>query len=184
MSQLGFVKYSYLAYLSRPASDRPIYRRLRQHPVRNIVEIGIGSGVRTERMIQMAASVTPDSKIHYTGIDLFEARPPSHPGMTLKRAYRMLRRLPVEFQLVPGDPFTALVRMANNLTGTDLLVVAVDQDPQQMARAWVMVPRMLHEHSLILLERGEGDQVRFEKLSRFEIEAMSGASRRQLRSAA
>ncbi len=184
MSQIGIVKYSYLAYLSQPASDRPIYKLLRQHPVRNIVELGVGDGVRTLRMIEMAlAAKQADAEIRYAGIDLFEARPAGRAGLTLKAAYKMLRQLPVKSQLIPGDPFTALARTANSLTNTDLLVIAADQDPQQMARAWVLVPRMLRDSSLVVMERTTKRQACFELLTPSEIEALSGASRRQARAA-
>jgi len=183
MSQIGIVKYSYLAYLSQPASDRPIYKLLRQHPVRNIVELGVGDGVRTQRMIEMAVAAQPDAEIRYAGIDLFEARPAGRAGLTLKAAYKMLRQLPVKSQLIPGDPFTALARTANSLTNTDLLVIAADQDPQQMGRAWVLVPRMLRDGSLVVMERTTKRQACFELLTPSEIEALSGASRRQSRAA-
>jgi hypothetical protein len=183
MSQIGVVRYSYLAYLSQPASDRPIYKLLRQHPVRNIVELGVGDGVRTQRIIEMALASQPDAEIRYAGIDLFEARPADQPGLTLKAAHKMLRQLPIKSQLIPGDPFTALARAANGLPNTDLLVIAADQDLQQMARAWVLVPRMLHDDSLVVFERTTRRQQSFDLLSRSEIDALTGASRRQSRAA-
>lgn len=91
MSQRGIVKYGYLALLSQPASDRPIYRELRQHPVQRIVELGIGSGVRAQRMIELLASLQPDKPLSYTGIDLFEARSTGHAGMSLKTAHKIGR---------------------------------------------------------------------------------------------
>jgi len=184
MSQLGIVKYSYLAYFSQPKSDRPIYKHLHTHPVRTIVELGVGDAVRAQRIIEMAVAMHPDAKIRYTGVDLFEARPPDKPGLTLKLAYRTLKRLPVNIQLIPGDPFTALARVANSLTGTDLLVIAADQDPDLMARAWILVPRMLHEDSLVFSERVSKGQPRFDLLTRFEIEALACVPKHQLRAAA
>jgi hypothetical protein len=183
MSQIGVVKFSYLAYLSQPASDRPIYRLLRQHPVRRIVELGLGNGVRTQRILELALALQPDVEIRYAGIDLFEARPASQPGLSLKAAYKLLRQWPVQSQLVPGDPFTALKRVANDLPGTDLLVIAADQDPVPLSRAWGLVPRMLHETSLVFLERTVKKQKCFELLSRPELDALTLASRRQARAA-
>ena len=184
MSQIGVVRFSYLAYLSQPASDRPIYKVLRQHPVRKIVEMGVGDAVRTLRILEMASAFQPSIEIHYAGIDLFEARLANQPGMTLKAAYKLLRQLPVRSQLIPGDPLTALARVANNLTGTDLLVIAADQDPQQLARAWALVPRMLHDNSLVFLERSPKKHKCFDLLSRSELDALITASKRQVRVAA
>ena len=183
MSQLGIVKYSYLAFLSQPASDRPIYRELRQHPVRRIVELGVGSAIRAQRVIQMLLSLDPLAEIHYTGIDLFESRPQQWPGQTLKAAHTMFRRLPARVQLIPGDPFTALVRWANDLTRTDLLLVARDQDADAMKRAWAFVPRMLHEGSLVFHERCSGGQACFERLGLADVQRLADAPR-QKRSAA
>jgi hypothetical protein len=184
MSQIGVVRFSYLVYLSQPASDRPIYKALRHHPVRKIVELGVGDAVRTRRIIEMALALCPDDEIRYAGIDLFEARPASQAGLSLKATYKLLRQVPVLSQLIPGDPFTALARVANDLTGTDLLVIAADQDPQQLARAWALVPRMLHDNSLVFLERTTKKQRCFELLSRSELDALITASKRQLRVAA
>ena len=184
MSQLGIVKYSYLTYFSQPKSDRPIYKHLHDHPVRNIVELGLGDGVRAQRIIEMAVSMQPEAKVRYTGVDLFEARPAEKPGMSLKLAYKTLKQLPIQVQLIPGDPFTALARTANNLTGTDLLVISADQDPELMARAWVLVPRMLHEGTFVFVERAVKGQTRFDLLARAEIDALSGAQKRSYRAAA
>jgi hypothetical protein len=184
MSQIGVVRFSYLAYLSQPASDRPIYKALRQHPVRKIVELGVGDAVRTRRILEMALALRPDGEIRYAGIDLFEARPASQAGLSLKAAYKLLRQVPVQSRLIPGDPFTALARVANDLTETDLLVIAADQDPQQLARAWALVPRMVHDSSLVFLERTTQKQKCFDRLSRSELDALIMASKRQVRVAA
>ena len=184
MSQVGIVKYSFLVYFSQPKSDRPIYRELHERPVRTIVELGLGDGVRAQRMIEMAASLQPDAEIRYTGVDLFEARPADKPGMTLKQAYKMLRLLDVKVQLIPGDPLAALTRAANGLTGTDLLVIGADQDPASMASAWAFVPRMLHEGSLVFLERTAKGQTRFDLLTRAEIDGLANIPKRRLRAAA
>ncbi len=177
MSQRGIVKYGYLALLSQPASDRPIYRELRQHPVQRIVELGIGSGVRAQRMIELLASLQPGKQLNYTGIDLFEARPAGQAGISLKTAHTRLRPLPAQIKLLPGTPGDALRRWANELVGTDLLLVAADQDPQSMARAWSFVPRMLHEQSWVMCERTENGSPRFERVTRTQIEQLADPRR-------
>lgn len=184
MSQIGIVKYSYLAYFSNPASDRPIYRELRQHPVERIVEIGLGSAVRAQRMIEMASSLREGAPLEYCGIDLFEGRPAQRPGIALKAAYKLLRGLQADIRLIPGDPYTALSRSANDLPGTDLLLIAADQDPESMMRAWMFVPRMLHERSLVLREETRGGQTQFEPLSRTQVESLALTARKPLRRSA
>src|SRR5687768_15832048 len=106
------LRFFYLSCLSRPASDRPLYRAIRRNRVQRIVEIGIGSGLRARRMIDLAQRYSPQCRIHYTGIDLFEAREPTAPAsISLKEAYRLLRATPARIRLAPGDPLSALSRV-------------------------------------------------------------------------
>ena len=92
MSQLGTLKHAYLAYLSQPATDRVIYRLIDKRPIRSILELGVGDGVRAERMIAVASRQQMDTELRYTGIDLFEDRPAGTPRIALKQAYQQLRQ--------------------------------------------------------------------------------------------
>jgi len=140
----------YLSHFSQPAIDRPVYRAIRQRPVTKIVELGIGDCRRTLRMLEVAGIHRPPAEICYAGIDLFETRKPGDgPQLTLKRAFQLLRVTGARIRLIPGDPFTALSRVANLLGATDLLVISADQDPDSLAKAWYFVPRMLHAHSRV-----------------------------------
>ena len=114
-------------------------------------------------------------RVQYTGTDLFEARPPGTSGIPLKEAHRLLCSLGGRVGLVPGDPFTALARKANSLTGTDMIVISADQEPASLARAWFYVPRMLHDRSLVFLEEAPAGDGRptFRLLAREEIEALA-----------
>jgi len=147
------LKYLFLSRFSSPAAERRLYREIRRCRVRRIVELGIAMGRRSARLIEAALWFAADRPVHYTGIDLFEARPASCPGMTLKRAHRVLSPLGATIQLIPGDPYMALARTANRLTETDLLLVAADQDPDSLRSAWFYVPRMLHAGSSVFVEQ-------------------------------
>ena len=104
-------------------------------------------------MIEAASLHVPQGRIHYTGIDLFEARSSMDgPGVTLKMAHRLLKATGARTQLLPGDPLTALSREANCLTGTDLVIISARQDRSSLARAWFYVPRMLHPGSQVYVE--------------------------------
>ena len=141
----------------------------------SIVELGVGDGVRAERMLQGAAKYA-QGEIRYMGVDLFEARPDSDTGLSLKQAYRKLKTLDAQVQLTPGDPFIALSRIANNLAGAELLIIAADQNDAALERAWTFVPRMLHERSLVLWQRpGDGDK--FSVVERDEIERLAGGTK-------
>lgn len=176
MSAAGLLKYFQFAYLSKPAHERQLYRAIRRGALdrggaQSIVELGVGMGLRATRMIQVASRYRADETIRYTGVDLFEARPKSNPGTTLKRAHRVLTALGAKVQVVPGDPFSALSRVANSLQNTDLVVIGADQDVESLARSWFYLPRMLHADSQVFLEEHGGDTgtARFRRLDAVTI---------------
>jgi hypothetical protein len=87
-------------------------------------------------------------------------------------------------QLVPGDPYSALARTANSLPDIDLMLVDADQDAESLSQAWFYAPRMLHEESLVLIERLQdahdaSDQpaIQFDRLDRATIEQMASPIR-------
>jgi hypothetical protein len=149
----------YLRYFSKPAAERAIYRAIGRRSIRSIVEIGVDLKL-ARRLVEFGVSRTSGSPLRYTGIDLFDSRPAEQPRLTLKQAFAALRTPNVRVQFVPGDPYTALHRVANSLAPTDLLLVGANQDAGSLARAWLWLPRMLTAESLVLLqettaERGE-----------------------------
>jgi hypothetical protein len=42
--------------------------------------------------------------------------------------------------------------VANELTGTDLVVISAGHDADSLARAWFYVPRLLHPQSMLFVE--------------------------------
>lgn len=186
MSQIGSLKYTHLAYLSQPASDRVIYRALHKRPACNIVELGVGNALRAQRMIAVASRDDSLGEIRYTGVDFFEDRPATSPGITLKGAYQLLRKMGASVQLVPGDPFSALARISNSLADTDLLVIDADQDADALSRAWMFVPRMIHDKTLIFLQKTDerGNASRFVQLTADQVDELAGVGLRSARAAA
>ena len=169
------LRYLYLAYLSTPSQYRRLYRDIHRRRVLKILELGFESGQRAVRMIEAATLHAPAGQIRYTGVDPFEARSAADgPGVTLKLAHRLLKATGARTRLLPGDPFSALSRAANDLSGTDLVVVSSRVDAPSLARAWFYVPRMLHDGSRVFVERnvGGGSTV-LERLGRDEIERLA-----------
>ena len=124
--------------------------------------------------------------LRYTGIDLFEARPAGQSGMSLKEAYAEFRLPDVKIQLVPGDPNMALRRVANSLTGTDLLLVSANQDRDSLSAAWNWVPRMLTDTSLVFVEEAgakPGTTV-WKQVTVEEVRKLGASAGRSLRRAA
>ena len=97
-----------------------------------------------------------------------------------------LTPLGAKVHLIPGDPFTALSRVANGLVGVDLLVIGADQDRESLAWAWFYVPRMLHERSLVCLEEFDRRRGRrgYKLLSLSEVESLAAATHGVWRGAA
>ena len=111
----------YLIHASKPSSDRPVYRVISQDRVRTILELGMGTGRRALRMIEVAGQQTPAHRVSYIGVDLFEARPAgSTQVLTLKEAHRLLRATGAQVRLLPGDPLSALRPVVNGLEKIDL----------------------------------------------------------------
>lgn len=183
MKKTSFVRFAFLSVFSRPAHERAIYRMIRQLQATTIVEIGVQDGVGSERIIAAALRFSPADDIRYTGIDLFEARPPQSPGLKLKDAHRTLKQRGVHVHLIPGDPFSALARSANTLTGTDLIIIRGDQDPEALQRSWFYVPRMLHQRSVVLRESHSANAVQFETVSHASIEQWAFANTASRRAA-
>jgi len=153
VAAVGTLGYLKLAYFSIPAHDRTLYRAIRRVRARGIVELGVGMGDRAQRLIRTAQRYAAGGSVRYTGVDLFEARSDDRPSTTLKRAHRMLGQTGAKVLLAPGDPLTALARVSNSVTGSDLLIISADQDPQSLTQAWFYVPRMLSEKAEVFIER-------------------------------
>lgn len=181
MSECHLLRFLYLAYFAKPAAHRGLYRRLRKWRCRSVVEIGLGDGIRSRRLLEVASRYCSQTPLRYTGVDLFEARPSDRPGLPLKLAYQRLHLPGVRLQLVPGDPFQALSRVANTLTNTDLLIVSSGLEQAGVERAWFYVPRMLHEGSHVLVEQLDGS---WNEVSRSQIESLAATQTRSVRKAA
>ena len=176
----------YLSYFSKPRSDHCLYRAIVRRSVTSIVELGIGLAHRSRRMIQVAEAGS-SARIRYTGIDEFESRSAQgEAGIPLKEAHQFLRPTGAKIQLTPGDPFSALARTANSLTGTDLLVVSADLDAASLRSAWFYIPRMLHARTLVFLEEPapDGEGMRFVQLAAGEVNRLADLCRPCYRRAA
>jgi hypothetical protein len=175
------LKLFYFLHLSKPTTDRAVYRAIHCQQARKIVELGIGSGQRAKRMIEVASLAAPPREVLFTGMDLFEDRPAADsPGLSLRAAYQMLRSTGARVKLVPGDPLEGLMRTANDLGQIDLLILSPGLDPQQLARAWFFVPRLLHERSQVWTEQFLSDgQTRLTRVAGAEIRTLAAAAMRR-----
>lgn len=151
---LGWIRFGYWKFFSKPAQDRLVYRLIDRGDIASITEIGIGNGQRADRMLSLALRHHQPDKIRYAGLDLFEARPQDSAGLSLKEAHRLFNSKGVQVRLVPGDVLSGLLRAANTLPKTDLVVISAEAVQSTLEPAWFYFPRMLHEKSIVLVESG------------------------------
>jgi hypothetical protein len=162
------IEYLHLAYFARPTSERVLYRSIRKLRPHQIVVLGLGDGSIPGRIIRTAARFAEDRPIQFTGIDLFEMRPPEAGTLALRDAHRILRPLGATVRLVPGDPLAALASESNSLLNTDLVIIHGDQDRAALTSAWFYVPRMLHPGSTVLLQEPGSEDYHAVDLARIE----------------
>lgn len=108
-------------------------------------------------MLKVAEQVSEGQPIHFAAVDQFDDRPAQSPRLTLKEAHRRLRSAVESLQLVPGDPYLALVRSANSLGQFDFCVVTRAADPVSLERAWFYFPRMLTPNSVVMQQNDSGE---------------------------
>lgn len=155
MARQGLWQTFWLTRLSKPAAERVLYKHvLRTRPAR-ILEIGLGTLVRTERLLRTAGglSATP---VHYVGLDRFEGRSPSDPpGVSLKDAHRRLHALG-KVQLVPGNADTSLARLCNHLGHFDCVLISADTDERHLERCWFFLQRLIRVDTAVFFEQRAG----------------------------
>ncbi len=140
--------------------------------------MGVGTGQRAVRMLEVAGLHVPIGQVAYVGIDHFEdSGAVTGPGVPLKTAYRLLRATDAKVRLLPGDPFSVLAKHANGLGKFDLVVISATQDAASLAAAWFYLPRMLENHSSVLLDQGRNATTGFRIVPFAEIELMAAGQR-------
>ena len=174
MSVAERVRLAYWTHFSKPSQHRPIYREISAHRILRILEIGLGTGERARRMIEVARLASPGEEVSYVGIDLFEDRTAAAgPGHSLKAAYRLFRGSGTRVQLIPGDPFAALARTANALGHFDLILASRWPTRDTMSAAWYYIPRLLHAGTSVFLEQADATVARLRRLTTLEINRLA-----------
>jgi hypothetical protein len=176
---------AYLLYLYQPAADRALFRAVRRQMIRSVVELGIGSLSRTQRILEIAGWRPASEPIRYCGVDLFDARDSNQSPLALKQTFADLQAPGVRVQLVPGSPGAALKRAANSLTHTDLLLIDASHDADSLASAWTWIPRMLASQSLVYRQQAspKDGKLHWRLLTVVEIQQLAAGSSRARRAA-
>lgn len=167
----------YLLHLCRPTTDRVLFRAIHRAKVQRILELGLTSTKRTLRMVAVSQLANPSKVPHYIGIDLFEDRPdPSRLVWPLRDAYRNLRAAGARVRLIPAEPLVGLMQVANELGKLDLLVISAAAAPGEHSRAWLFLPRLLHQDTQVFCENLDGRQpAGFQRLDMATINRLATA---------
>ena len=171
MKPISAFRFFKMTLLDKPVCDRAIYKLIKQRAIRSIVEIGLGDGDRSAKMIGVAQKFN-DEKIRYTGVDMFDSRETGTP-LKLIEMHRRLNDVAAKTQLVPGDLASALPRIANSHLRTDLIVISAGFDQEAFEQVQSFLPRMLHASSIVLIQKQADGE--FKKLSRLAIEKAASA---------
>lgn len=160
------------------AEDRICYQIIQKHKFTSILEFGLEDGIRSERMIQVALRAAGIRPVHYVGIDLFEGNPdPEAEPLSLKEAHTQLGSLGARVKLIPGDPYSALSRIANQLKDIELVVIGFDQDPELVTRCWSYLPRFLTEDAVVLLQGDEAENYEFRQIDLATVKELADRAR-------
>jgi len=156
MRTIGWFQKLWLSRFSKPAGERSVYRLIQRSQPKRILELGLGTLVRSERVLALAGAVAADAPVHYVGLDRFEGRLPTDPpGVSLKQAHQRLHSL-ARVQLVPGNVDSSLSRLCNHLGVFDLVLVSIDNDARHLERSWFFIQRLVNAKTTVLVEVAGG----------------------------
>jgi hypothetical protein len=171
-------------WFAKSAAERCVELTVKRQRPRRILEIGLGDGERARRVISLAQRYHARHEVHFIGIDLFEDRHGELPPFPLKDAYRQLRATAARVRLVPGDPYGALVRAANSLSGIELVLISAEVSKASLAAAWFYLPRTLSKNAIVLWADGSLPDGEYRQVQRAELLAAARPVRAVRRRAA
>ena len=175
MAKYGLLRRVWLTRFSQPAGERTIYRHALKAAPKRIIEMGLGTLGRTERLLGLVRGVHPGVDLHYVGLDRFEGRlPDDPPGVTLKQAHQRLHGL-ARVQLVPGNVDTSLSKLCNHLGAFDLVLISGDNDPRYVDRCWFFIQRIVTGESAIFVESRGGAGGAWTRIPKARVDELASA---------
>ena len=166
---MGFYKYAKLAFFSKEAGDRQLFRLIKSQKSLRFVEFGIESLERTTKALSLAGDYAKQSKVQYAGFDPFDARSNGADSLSLIDAHRELSKLEASVRLVPGLISSGVQAMANTLLDTDMILIGQSVSDEALEPIWYYLPRMSHPGTQIIREdasEGAWNQIPLEEVSR------------------
>jgi len=163
-------------WLARPKCDRTVFKLIRKHKPRKLLLLGLSDSVRPLRMISLAKRYRPEDSIDFAGLDRFDSRPAGTPGLSLKRAHQVLRPTGARINLLPGEPYEALMRAANMLHGIEFVVISASQNTDSLSRSWFFLNRLLSPQAIVLREEVAAEQQLIKPISRAELDRLAASA--------
>ncbi len=144
------------------------------------MEVGLDNLERTAKILRCMQLADPAGRLEFVGVDEFELRP-DRSAIKLKNVHRQFSGFGAKVRLIPGDVHAALASFANRLGTMDLILLSGgSDDPAELGRAWVYIPRLLHSTSRVLWKaRKAGMTGELLPVTRIEIERFARLSRRR-----
>ena len=175
MAKLSWFSKIYWRHLAGPKADRNLNRLLLDQSFNSILEIGIGSGSRTERILKLLTPKDPQSTVRYTVVDAFESAP-NH--LSLKQAHKMLAEKGVKSTLVPGDLTAALARVGNTVGQHELIIAEGILDlkapGQSLLTAWLK--KVAHADGWIVCSARDGEPLQVIQTSKIQTSVAQKAA--------
>lgn len=184
MKKLSKFQFWGLTWFSKPVCDRQLYKLAAKLQPKSIVQFGLGNLRQAETLITVCQNCSGLEEIRFTGVDLFEARSQKVPGLTLKEAHRVLAATGARSRVFPGEIASSLPRLANQLGGTELLLITLEGGRQVLDPCWFFIPRMLQANSLVLIQEHAAAGSPYQQLSLAEVEQLAKAVGRPVAAAA
>lgn len=150
MTPISAWRYFVWSSWSKPTNDRIVYKTIKKTKPGSLIEIGLGDGVRCERMMRVAQKFSDGGKVRYTGLDRFEGRDENETPLKLIEMHKQLNNFGAKAKLVPGDFSDGIERIANSHVRTDLVVIDCGEE-HDSCPSWRFLPRMLHPNSVVIV---------------------------------
>ena len=147
------IAYLQLAYFSKPASDRALYRAIHRHRCQRILEIGVGSGRRASACSRSPRATTRKRICFTPGSTNSKLGRRACPGLSLKEAHRQFKARSSRPSSYLATPMRSLMRAANALRKIDLVVISADQKPLLSRRLGFIYRGCLHATSVVYQEQ-------------------------------
>ena len=174
MSRLSWLQKLYWTRFSKPVEERELVKYLLAHPVRSLLEIGVGNGARMQRIAKLVQLPAGEEQLRYIGIDEFESASDGGQHLRLKEAHQLASVLGFKASLIPGNHASAVPRVAHKMGACDVIVIDGGLDPAAPMTGSIgpWLNHLMHDRSMVFACAQPGNALR-----RLDLEFISAPVR-------